>query len=149
MKPVYHITVSAFLGLIFLTCFHSIMAAAACLFCGVLIDLDHHLDYWIAKGEVPWRYKDLVYFCATDKNHKMYLWFHSYESLIVLWLAIVFFDLGLVWVGAAVGLTVHVICDQFTNPLHPMVYFLTFRIKHRFKKEALFEKDFFKQVRPY
>ncbi len=149
MKPVYHVSISAALGLIFIIFFNSFVAAISCFFCGVLIDLDHHLDYFLAKDEIPWRYRDLVYFCSTDKNHKMYLWFHSYESLVLLWGAITVFNLDMLWIGAAVGFTVHVICDQFSNPLHPLVYFLTYRIKYNFSKEKLLDKNFFKQVRPY
>ena len=147
--PVYHISISTVLSLIFLVYFQSVMAAISCLICGVLIDLDHHLDYFLAKHEIPWHYRDLVYFGATDKNHKMYLWFHSYESLILLWGAIYYFNLDIVWVGAAVGMTVHVLCDQFYNPLHPMVYFLTYRVAQNFSKDKLLAKDFFKKVRPY
>ena len=144
MMPAYHASISAILGVAFLIWFQSWLAALICFLCGVFIDLDHHLDYFFAKGKLPWRYRDLVYYGATDKKHKLYLIFHSYEELAVLWWCIYEFDLSIIWIAGATGLTVHLLCDQIHNPLKPLTYFLSYRIYHNFDKKKLYRDDFFK-----
>ncbi|MFT7538703.1 MAG: hypothetical protein ACI9F2_000854 [Lysobacterales bacterium] len=146
MMPVYHITISSVLGVIFITWLNSWEAALVCLGCGVLIDLDHHLDYFIATKKLPFKYKELKYFCMTDKNHKLYLFFHTYEGLILLWLCIYYFNLDIVWLGAAVGLSVHLICDQLHNPMKALTYFFVYRVVNNFDKRKLYATDFYKKM---
>ncbi len=144
MKASYHVMVSAGLAAGFQTVTHSWTGAACCFFSGVLIDIDHYLEYYIIEKKFPFRYRDLLDFCEFSKAKKLYLYFHAYEYLVILWLAIWYFQLGPIALGFAVGLSVHLLCDQFTNPIKPLFYFITFRIINRFEK-AKFLSDAYYQ----
>jgi hypothetical protein len=137
MKPSYHIMASAGVSLGYQVAMHSWPATLGCFLSGVLIDVDHYAEYWILKKEFPFKYKDLVHFCHKDNGDKVYLLFHAYEYLFILWFAIYLFSLGKMWIGITVGLTTHIMCDQFTNPIKPLFYFLTYRYKNHFKKSEL------------
>jgi hypothetical protein len=115
---------------------------AACFLSGILIDLDHHLDYFIARREMPLSYQKLIDFCKNDHASKIYLIFHSYELLILFWVMIFVFDLGPVWFGVAIGSTAHVVCDEIANPLRPLAYFLSYRAKNRFDRKFFFKKGY-------
>lgn len=144
MKASYHVAVSAGVALGFQGIVQSWPATAVCFLSGVLIDLDHHLEYWIIKKKIPFRYKDLWDFCCYNKYPKLFLFFHGYEYLVLLWLIITVYQLGPLYLGAAVGVTVHVFFDQFTNPVKPLFYFLCYRIHHRFEKSHTVTEEYFK-----
>lgn len=143
MKASYHVIVSAGVAVGFQAITHSWVGATCCFLSGVLIDLDHYLEYYIVKKKFPFRYKDLLDFCDHNNAQKVYLYFHAYEYLIVLWLAIYFFQMGLIPLGFAIGLTVHLLCDQFTNPIKPLFYFLIFRIQHAFMKSKILSASYY------
>ena len=144
MKPGYHIVVSAGLSAGVQATMHSWPATIGCFFSGVLIDLDHCLEYCFLRKKIPYNYQDLVDFCWDTKVNKLYLIFHAYEFLFIFWFLIYFFYLGYLWWGIAIGLTVHLACDQFTNPIKPWFYFLTFRIKNSFEKTKTLSDMYFK-----
>ena len=116
MRTRNHIAVSAGVSLGFQAAMHSWPATLGCFLSGILIDVDHYLDFYLLRGKFPFRYKDLVDFCAFDKGKKLYLFLHAYEFLLILWFSILYFHLGKIWLGVALGLTVHLGIDQFTNP---------------------------------
>ena len=84
-------------------------------------------------------------FFEYDKTPKMYLWFHAWEYLWVLWLLIYFFQLGIFWIGFAIGLTVHLVCDNFANPIRPLGYFLIYRLRHGFDKKVILNEEAYKK----
>lgn len=146
MKPSYHIVASAGISLGFQVQMHSWPATISCFLSGVLIDTDHYLEYYIFRKKFPFRYKDLVEFCWDSKVDKQYLFFHAYEYLFILWFLISFFYLGKIWIGIAIGLTTHILFDQFTNPIKPFFYFLTYRIKYGFEKTKILPKEYFQHI---
>jgi hypothetical protein len=134
MKVKYHIVASAGISLGCQAAMHSWPATLGCFFSGVLIDLDHYLEYYIFRKKFPYRYKDLFDFCWYNEESKLYLFLHAYEYPFILWFLIYFFSLGKVWLGVALGLTTHLAFDQWINPGKPLFYFLMFRIKNQFEK---------------
>ena len=146
MSPSKHLIVSTGLGMIMLLWLKSWAAAGACFVSGILIDLDHHLDFFWAKNKIPLNYQELRTFCKFDKHGKLFLIFHSYESLIVLWLLIYYLQLNVVWLGIAVGLTVHLFFDQFTNPIKPFFYFFIYRVRVGFERKHLFTKEYLQKI---
>ncbi len=144
MRPAKHVAVS--LGLTFLLSrwFYSWQALTACFLSGVLIDLDHFYDQFAHYKKISLRYRDMVKYCTAVPLKKLYVLLHAYEWLLILWWAIGYFHLGTVWAGAAAGLTVHLICDQFTNPLKPLGYFFIFRLKNNFDAEKILRFKYWK-----
>ena len=145
MKASYHVMASAAVSLSFEAFVHSWPATAICFLSGVLIDVDHYLEYFIIKKKFPYRYQDLVNFCHYSKTDKVYLIFHAYELLLLLWLAIYFFHLNVFVLGLAVGVTTHIIFDQFTNPIKPLFYFLSYRFANYFVKSKMLSKSYFEK----
>src|ERR1700722_8801562 len=130
MRTSYHIVVSSGISLGLQAATHSWPAALGCFLSGVLIDTDHYLEYYIHRKKFPFRYNDLKNFCWDATAKKQYLIFHAYEYMIVFWLLIYIFSLDVIWTGVALGLTTHLIFDQFTNPIKPLFYFLTYRMNN-------------------
>ena len=145
MKASYHVAVSAGLSLGLQATMHSWPATLGCFFSGVLIDTDHYLEYYLLRKKFPFRYKDLLEYCWSNKETKVYLFFHAYEYLLVLWLWIYFFHPGLLWLGVTIGLTTHLVLDQFTNPIKPLFYFLTFRLHNHFEKTKTLSAAYFQR----
>jgi hypothetical protein len=145
MRTSYHIAASAGISLGLQAAMHSWPATLGCFLSGVLIDTDHYLDYCLIRKKFPFRYDDLKKFCFDHKEKKQYLIFHAYEYLFVFWLLIYLLSPGKIWIGITVGLTTHLIFDQFTNPIQPLFYFLTFRIKNRFEKTKTLSKEYFQR----
>src|SRR3989338_9530959 len=127
MSPTRHAIISAggSLGIVYIT--HSWTAAVFCFLSGVLIDIDHVFDYWAAKRRVFFSYEELVMFCGKEKEGRLYLIFHSYELLAAGWILYLFTQPSVVWLGFLIGVTVHLLCDQYYNDFRSFSYFLTYR----------------------
>jgi hypothetical protein len=145
MRTTGHIIVSAGVSLGCQVTMHSWPATIGCFFSGILLDVDHYLEYYLLRKKFPYKYKDLVDFCWYNQESNLYLFFHAYEYLFVLWFSIYFFCLGKIWVAVAVGLTTHLVLDQWVNPIKPLFYFLTFRIKNQFKKTKILSEIYFRR----
>jgi len=146
MTPKQHTIASAVTTAVFASFSHSWIANTACFLSGILIDVDHVLDYMLYKKSFPWKYRSLTEFCDSKKQGRLYLIFHSYELLLL------FIGLGallgfpLLWLGVFVGVSVHLILDEIYNPLRPLAYFFIFRLKHDFKREYLFTPEYYKKL---
>ena len=147
MGPVPHTLISVLAGTVFYTQTDSIGGSIACLVAGVLIDGDHLLDYYVAKKRVTCRLFELHAFCGQEKKGRLMLLLHSYELLAVLWLSIFMCRLNMVWVGMALGMTLHILTDHLTNPIRPLVYFIFYRLKHRFNRQWIFTEDYYCKLR--
>ncbi len=143
MKTSYHVAASAGISLGYQAVMHSWPATLGCFLSGVLIDIDHYIEYCVIKRSFPFRYKDLVYFCNDARVTKQYLVFHAYEFLLALWFLIYCFDLGIIWTGVALGLTAHMLLDQWSNPIKPLYYFMVYRIKNNFEKTRILSDRYF------
>ena len=140
MKPINHVIISGGVTAAFAYWVQSLPGVIACFLSGIFIDLDHHLDYLIVRKKIPFSYNKLVDYLKNDHKAPIYLFFHSYELLALLWLGIFYLNLDVVWLGIAVGCTTHILCDEFANPLRPLAYFLTYRIWHKFNRKMFFKK---------
>jgi len=139
MNTQAHIITSVALATALYTHSHSIAESAACFLTGVLIDLDHLIDFYLFSGEKFSR-KRFFSWCLEGRWQKITLLFHSYEIYGLLFLASFFFDSavlrGLLW-----GAGLHLVLDQVANSmkyrLSPWFYLLGFRIAVGFRKERL------------
>jgi hypothetical protein len=145
MLPTAHVIISAVLGFGVYKYTGSTPAGLSTFLSGVFIDLDHHIDYWIANGKIPLSYKKLFNFFEHGTYTKVFIIFHSWELLAILWGAIMLFHLGSLWLGVAIGISVHMLCDQIANPLKPLGYFMVYRIKHKFLKKEIMTDAYFKK----
>ena len=142
IKPTGHIictlTISGLLYLIL----KSSAAFFVSLSAGILIDIDHILDYYIQQG-ITLKVNKIYFWCLENKFRLLILFFHSLELIFLFWVTILLFKLGIFWVAFAIGLTQHMVLDILFNnrDIYPRSYFLTFRIIKRFKREELLRKN--------
>ena len=133
-----HILISVTAGGLLYYVTRSIPALSWFLITGVLIDIDHYIDYARENGlsfDLKKVYVSCKYGHVNFKNLTIIL--HSYELAAVLWLVIFLFGLGVTWKSAAAGLTLHLVLDAAVNPLVPAAYFLWFRIANDFETKKI------------
>jgi hypothetical protein len=123
---------------------------------GVLIDLDHFIDYYIAFGP-NFRLDHILSGFEFLKNEKIYLFFHAWEYVALL-MALAFFlknkKVKSIFLGLALGILLHLAVDIYVNGLPYNSYLLTSRIKNNFLIEKivnpenyqkfLYNQDFYK-----
>ena len=135
MRPVYHILASASVAAVVYRLSGSVVASGASLATGVLIDLDHLVDYFKARGpQFDWQYfMGGEYF---SDNGQIIVPMHSIELLLVL--AALTPLLGQVTtLGMAVSFCLHLLMDLWVYPLHPLTYSFIFRWLNRFDLTVL------------
>ncbi len=146
MSPIAHVVLSSVTTVGVAYWSKSWAASWACFLGGIFIDLDHCLDFYLAKRRNPFKYRELSNFSLREKDGKLYLIFHSYELLTACWLWTWYGNPPMVWLGFLIGGTIHVIADQVTNPLKPLAYFFVYRLKQRFLKELILKPKFYSQL---
>lgn len=110
-----------------------------CFLSGVLIDLDHLIDFYLFSGE---KFSRERFFsrCLEGRRERISLLFHSYERFgllcVVAWCVDSAVVRGLLW-----GTGLHVAFDQIGSGrkyrLSPWFYFLVYRIAVGFRREKL------------
>jgi len=120
-----------------------VVCGIAAFLTGVFLDIDHLIDCYINHGP-HFDLKNFYSYCREIRFERLTLIFHSYELIALFWLSIFIFSLGDIYKAMAIGMTQHLIFDQLANmSLGRMKnggYFLTFRLKNRFRKEGIIKK---------
>lgn len=140
MSPVAHVIASGAISVFVWWHLKSAACAVTSFAAGVLIDLDHLIDYY-ANFRFTLSIRKIYLRCLGMRLKRLYVLLHSYELVIALWAAIYAFRLSDIWKGIAIGFTQHLLFDQITNPLNTFGYFLTYRIVKGFRKEHILHKD--------
>jgi hypothetical protein len=138
IKPYEHITASILVGGAVAVYFRSPASGVVSFLAGVLIDLDHMLDYFFAKG-IKLDVREFYDYCLNTKYKRLSLVMHSYELIVLFWLAIAFFSLGVMWKAAAIGFTQHLALDLIRNfscgVMDLKGYSFLYRMLHRFDSD--------------
>ena len=139
MSPARHIEVSAALGtgvyLLTGDWGHAAAAGAG----GVLIDLDHIWDFyrkWGFWGGLRRMAGNSVLGGKQEAN-RVYLLLHGWDVLLALALLAVFGLGDFYLLSAVLGGAVHLLFDQFVNPVRAFSYFLAYRMSKGFRRELL------------
>lgn len=137
-----HIITSSSLALTIYAWTNSIAMAASAFISGILIDLDHLLDFILLSGET-FSVRGLFSWCNEGRWDRLILIFHSYE----LYLACVIYSYyhpHPVFFGILLGTGLHLILDQAGNSrlikaftISKWFYFFTFRAWGGFRKDWL------------
>jgi len=139
MRPTYHIAVSTGISIGVYGFTQSLWASAVQWVAGVLIDLDHPLEYWI-KRKRNRSLKDFLYMSMSDTFKTVHLLFHGWEIVLLTGILAFFYIGPLIGIALCIGLTQHLMFDQFTNPTHRYSYFLLYRIINKFETKICFPK---------
>lgn len=139
MKLPHHVAASSVLCGGMYASSGSLVLAISAFISGVLIDLDHVLDFlFFAKDKFTIR----NFFTYYHKN----LWdrfagvLHSWELMFLLLVLSCLFRHPLI-IGVASGAFLHMLMDQVVNPriipIHRLFYFLAFRMSKGFKRKLI------------
>ena len=110
--------------------------SVSCLLSGVLLDVDHLLDFYLLTDE-RFTFNGFLSWCHELRWKKIYLVLHSYELYFLLVLAACLFT-SEVLTGVLLGMGLHLLMDQLGNTaLNKWFYFMTFRYRSGFASSAL------------
>lgn len=143
MRVLGHVAITVTAGTILYNYANSIYSLLSFLVAGILIDLDHYIDY-VREYGMTFDIKKVHHACKYENTNfkKTTFILHSYELIALFWLAIIIFNLSIIWKYCAIGLTLHLFIDQVTNPTWPLAYFFLFRLLNNFDtKKILINKE--------
>lgn len=101
---------------------------------GVLIDLDHLIDYFIAFGP-GFNLSQFLQSQQFEYNKKIYVLFHAFEFIPLFLLGLIFFKKKLhkaLILAFTIAVLFHLLLDSVSYNLRPGVYFISYRIMHNF-----------------
>jgi len=134
MQVKTHVLSSAILAIVFYYFTQSLTAIAVLLLSGVFIDLDHLLDFWKTRPRNPLSLKEFLHpGNYMHQNRKVFVPFHSYELIILLWLLSREFNWPLILIALSSAFTLHLILDDIGNHLKTFSYFLIYRTFKKFQ----------------
>lgn len=121
--PPGHAVISLGVGAIVWVFTRNIYAVVAAPLVGVLVDLDHLVDYyeWIVK----------------ERQEHVWLFLHGYELAVVAVLGAYASGWNPIVLASALAYLAHVLTDQFTNHVRPGTYFLLYRASRRFRRKRV------------
>ena len=114
--------------------------SAASLVTGILIDIDHIVDYLIAHG-LRIDIKDFFKFFYEERYRKITLILHGWEWLLILGLAAWLTDWNLWITGALIGWGQHMVFDKIINISNFRSYSLIWRWHRGFNPDKLLLKN--------
>ena len=121
--------------------FESLPGAIGCFIVGVLLDLDHCLDYIVYSRFRSVSLKKFFQTCYNTKLSPLSLVLHSYEIIPLLFVAGFLTGWNNLTIGILTGFSLHIILDQLTNKTKfaqsPLFYFFAYRMSKGFRKELL------------
>ncbi|MDD5746510.1 MAG: hypothetical protein PHO30_04515 [Candidatus Omnitrophica bacterium] len=144
MKPARHSIASFFAGTTIWALTNNKVAGGVCFLSGVLPDVDHVLEYLIHNGMSKF---SLFHIYRTFDRHpgvpssfpfpRLYLFLHSNELAVLLWLAAVYFN-DVYVLAASVGYSLHMVMDIRGNKGVPKVfYWFIWRMRYDFDCAAI------------
>lgn len=129
MRPLQHLAYSTAAASVLLFTTKSPKITVGCIASGVLVDLDHLIEYKNYCVD-RWDWEEFSTGSYFDKKGTVKVIFHSWEAACVLWGIVLVRD-GIrkksLLYGIAAGYTLHLILDQIGNNLNNMGYFELYR----------------------
>ena len=141
MKGEHHLLVSAVAAGAIYAATRSLPMSAAFLAAGVLLDLDHWIDYWVEYGG-RFDVRHFVVAVSTKDFRRAFIFLHAWEGVILAafltwrsgwspWLA-----------GLTLGWGIHLLLDQLNNAPSPWGYSLLWRGLGRFDYKRSFPEPY-------
>jgi len=138
MKPGYHIAFSTILSGILYMVTKSWGMTAACFISGILIDLDHVLDFLIIYGWPFTLKRFFQVFYHELKFKQIYLLFHAWEWMILLFVSAWMTSWNPWFIGMFIGVGHHMVLDYINNGGYLWSYSLICRWRNNFDFETTF-----------
>ena len=147
MRPSRHIIASLTIGAALWFFTRSLYAGLLCFASGVLVDLDHILEYAIHHGWRDITLENMYTACEeTERGEgnlrfkRLYIIFHISEIAILLWIAAIYTK-NIFVLAVALGYSSHLILDAIGNKVYPIAYSIFWRAINKFDTNKIFRKD--------
>ncbi|NWG12162.1 MAG: hypothetical protein HXY20_01365 [Acidobacteria bacterium] len=132
MAPSQHLTISVGSGVILGLLTRSWIAGVSCSLVGVLVDLDHFIDFWLNRG-LSLDIQEFFEFNYYGNSRRFFDFLHGYELIPLLWYLTSLAGWPNARLGLTLGYAIHLLGDQFFNThLNRWTYFLAYRLYHGF-----------------
>lgn len=139
MRPLAHVVGSLASGCVTGFASASIETGVACFFSGILIDVDHIIDYYNRPRHHS--FHDFMKTTAWGPQGRLYLFLHAWEYLPLIMLLSLYGPLQTIARGVFWGILVHLVMDQYYNRAHPLTYFILFRWYCAFAPSCFFRDE--------
>lgn len=137
MRVQYHTALSTIVSAGLFAFFRSWPLTVASFLTGVLVDIDHVIDYVFRHG-VQFNVKRFFRTSYERQYVHAVLIFHGWEWLGVLGFLAILSNADLWVIGLLVGYSHHLVLDQIGNRPHALGYSVMWRIRHGFLFDAVF-----------
>jgi len=114
MRVEHHLTISAGISGIIYYLSRSWELTTSSFLAGVLIDIDHVIDYFLNEG-IKLNIKDFFRFYRDERYKRLTIVFHAWEWLIFLFVFLWFSGWNTWLTGILIGFTQHLLFDKFYN----------------------------------
>ncbi|MFH1759776.1 MAG: hypothetical protein ABIA63_01620 [bacterium] len=139
MRPFPHLAASIGISGCVYAASSSISLAAIQACCGILIDIDHVLEY-IIRNKTKLSFKEFYTAPAHIVYKRVFFFFHSYELSLLAGMIIGYLYAPSNGAMVFLGLFQHLLFDQWKNPAKPLSYFIIWRLYNGFKTDIVFTK---------
>jgi hypothetical protein len=140
MRVKHHVVISLALSGIVYVVFRSWGMSIALLASGILIDLDHILDYLLTH-RMRFRRQDFFRYFYEQQYQKLFLLFHGWEW-VALWGVLAWKTGWDSWpAGVFIGMGHHLVLDQMSYGPGPGGYSLLWRLKNGFDRRAFLREE--------
>lgn len=133
ISPKSHLYISSGISFLLYLYFQSVAGAIGFIIGGVLIDLDHFLEFFRFSGK-KFTFKNFIEFFDLLEYKKAYVFFHSYEILLIAGAVIAYYSESFIFYGLILGMVIHMLLDIIGNPVYFKGYFLLYRIFTGFER---------------
>lgn len=135
MGPIGHTIITLPIAASVYVASHDAVAAGATFVAGVCIDVDHGLDYFLARGfKVDLAaIREGAYFREAGRA---IVFLHSYELILIAALSALLLGSPVLGLGVALGALVHLATDAAFYKFTPLCYSLAYRAARGFSLDA-------------
>lgn len=133
-----HLSFSIALGLLLWILYSDLLVSLYVFGLSFFLDADHLLDYilYLLRDKKDFSLKEFLSGTYFKEWKKFITPLHSWEVVIISLLFFYIFQ-NQYLLATGLGLGVHYVLDYFMNDVNKKAYFLLFRAKHLFLKEAI------------
>jgi hypothetical protein len=116
-----------------------ILAISAAMLGGVLVDIDHFADYFLAYG---WNFSWSYFIKGFEflKSDKLYVLFHGWEYVVILLLVAIILKnkaAKSAFLALSLALFFHLVADVIMDKVPPKSYSVVFRAENNFNLQQL------------
>jgi hypothetical protein len=137
MKLHHHVAFSTTISVFLFLVFKSWYLSVTCLLSGILIDLDHFIDYYREQG-INLDIKNFFTICENAQFERVFLVLHGWEWILLCAAAGWVSGWNPLVTGVAIGLGQHLILDAFYNSTSVRTYSIIWRWSKGFVFDSTF-----------